>query len=110
MALSRLSGPVVDQPNCPRTPPGVGPRCGQFGAQVDATRKRNHAPATTSQVAPSSIDTLGISRPSQGGETNERAWKEEAAGLVSPCARGRRHTRPIEFSDRRCSFTRARWD
>src|SRR5918995_2635324 len=30
--------------------------------------------------------------------------------LVNPCARGRRHTRPIVFSDRRCSFTRARLD
>src|SRR5262245_63600570 len=29
--------------------------------------------------------------------------------LVSPGARGRRHTRPIVFLVRRCSFTRARW-
>jgi len=30
--------------------------------------------------------------------------------LVGSCARGRRHTRSIVFSARRCSFTRARWN
>jgi hypothetical protein len=29
-------------------------------------------------------------------------------GAVASSARGRRHTRPIVFSNRRCSFTRAR--
>ena len=38
--LSALSGPVVDQPNCPRTPPGVGKR--QGGPLASCARGRRH--------------------------------------------------------------------
>ncbi len=74
-ALSRFSGPVVDQPNCPRTPPGVGPplrAVGRPGRRHPKTRQRH---AQTAIATATTKRFLGAARKA-GGETNERGWKE----------------------------------
>jgi hypothetical protein len=39
-SIGTIAGPVVDQPNCPRTPPGVGKR--QGGPSASCARGRRH--------------------------------------------------------------------
>ena len=100
-----FSGPVVDQPNCPRTPPGVGER--QGGPLVSCARGRRHtrkreARAVGLLCSPNAharsivfAESRCSSKRAVGDQSalprreNERAWKDHWNGPSNIASRHR---------------------
>ena len=74
---------------------------------VQARSRRPISPALEEETSELGRKDAGLSSMIIRPRTPPGAGKRQGSPLAS-CARGRRHTRSIVFSDRRCSFTRAR--